>query len=78
MRLDQNTARVTRSPSGFQFSIADRIEFLNPTHWDSVTAGASVFLSRRYLNAMQAEFAGEMVRDVGRNKRFRFRIPTLL
>lgn len=65
MRLDQNTARVTRSPSGFQFSIADRIEFLNPTHWDSVTAGASVFLSRRYLNAMQAEFAGEMVRDVG-------------
>lgn len=54
---------VTRKPSGFQFAIAGKIEFLNAEHWDSVTTGSSVFLSRRYLTSAQDEFAGNIVRD---------------
>ena len=54
---------VTRRASGFQFAIADRIEFLNADHWDKVTAETSVFLSRRYLSSAQEEFSGDIVRD---------------
>lgn len=65
MPSDKSTSRVTRSPSAFQFAIADNIDFLNPNHWDAATAQASVFLSRHYLQAMEHEFAGEMLRNFG-------------
>lgn len=65
MLFDKQTPRVTRTPTPFQFAIANRIEFLNPSHWDFVTSAASIFLNRRYLGAMQHEFAGEMLRDYG-------------
>ncbi|MCM2372345.1 GNAT family N-acetyltransferase [Aporhodopirellula aestuarii] len=59
----KNQDSVTRKASGFQFAVAGRIEFLNADHWDKVTAGTSVFLSRRYLSSAQDEFSGEIVRD---------------
>lgn len=46
-------ARDRRTPSGFQFALADRIEFLNPDHWDVATDGGGLFLSRDYLTALQ-------------------------
>lgn len=39
--------------TGFEFAIADRIELLNPRHWDAVTRDATFFLSRRYLRMFQ-------------------------
>ncbi|TWU08057.1 hypothetical protein Pla52n_06380 [Stieleria varia] len=63
MGAPQQSVSVTRCPSRFQFAIANRIEFLNPVHWDAVTAGASVFLSRNYLSATQDDFGSEVVRD---------------
>lgn len=54
--------RETRQPSGFQFAIADKIEFLNPDDWDSITDAASVFLSRRYLAVAQLEFTDLILR----------------
>lgn len=54
---------VTRKATGFQFAIAGKIDFLNAAHWDNVTAGASVFLSRRYLVSAQDEFSEKIVRD---------------
>ncbi|MCC9601903.1 GNAT family N-acetyltransferase [Stieleria sp. JC731] len=62
MTHDKQNA-VTRKASGFQFAIASRIEFLDAEHWDRVTAGASLFMSRRYLLSAQNEFSGQIVRD---------------
>ena len=39
--------------TGFQFAIADRIELLNPGHWDAVTRDATFFLSRDYLRMFE-------------------------
>lgn len=39
--------------SGYSFALADRLEFLNPQHWDALTAKASVFLQRPYLLALE-------------------------
>jgi hypothetical protein len=41
-----------RKPSGFEFAFADRIAYVNPAHWDALTAGASIFASRAYLSAL--------------------------
>jgi hypothetical protein len=40
-------------PSGLGFVFADRVDYLNPAYWDSVTAGVSVFLSRDLLRAIE-------------------------
>lgn len=48
---DRHAAR--NQPSGFSLSLGDRIGFLNRDHWDAVTAGGSVFASRRYLEALE-------------------------
>lgn len=40
-------------PSGFGFAQADRIGFLNASHWDAVTAGRSLFLRRPVLEAIE-------------------------
>jgi hypothetical protein len=39
--------------SGFNFALADSIEFLNPAHWDALTKTASIFLQRPYLNTLE-------------------------
>ena len=61
MPLKKNQ-RITARPSEFQFAIADRIEFLNAVDWDSLTANASVLLSRRYLSALQFEATEQILR----------------
>lgn len=42
-----------RQVSGLHFALADRIDALNPTHWD-VLAAQTVFLSRDYLRVLEA------------------------
>ncbi|MFN8012140.1 MAG: GNAT family N-acetyltransferase [Holophagaceae bacterium] len=41
-------------PSGFTFALADSVAMLNPEHWDALTAGASVYLSRTYLQVLES------------------------
>jgi hypothetical protein len=41
-----------RTPTGYEFAFADRIDFLNGKDWDAL-AGHSVFLSRAYLRVLE-------------------------
>jgi predicted N-acyltransferase len=41
-------------PSGFGFALADSIGYVDPVRWDTLTAGASLFLQRRYLAVLEA------------------------
>lgn len=43
-----------RTPLQLGFAIGDSIEFLNADHWDKVALGQSLFLSRRYLRAIES------------------------
>ena len=45
-------------PSGLDCALADRIDFLNPEHWDALTREASFFMGRDYrrLPAASAPF----------------------
>lgn len=45
--------RQRRRPSGFGFALADRIDYLDKTHWDQVTSHNSLFLSPRYLRVLE-------------------------
>ncbi len=45
--------RDRHRPSGFQFLLADSIRFVPPEPWDSVLTDASIFMSRRYLEALE-------------------------
>jgi hypothetical protein len=40
-------------PTGFGFALADSIDYLDAARWDAVTAGDSLFLSRRYLRVLE-------------------------
>lgn len=40
-------------PTGFDFAIADSINFLDGTAWDGLTANASVFLKRPFLRNLE-------------------------
>jgi len=40
-------------PSGFGFALADSIDYVDPVRWDTLTAGASLFLQRRYLGILE-------------------------
>lgn len=53
LRAALSAARERRTPSGFDFALADRIEFLNPEHWDISAGTGGLFLSRDYLSALQ-------------------------
>src|SRR5690349_18848694 len=45
--------RLRRTPSGAHYAIADSVGMLNPAHWDALTASASVFMSRKYLEVLE-------------------------
>lgn len=45
--------RERHRPTGYDFALADRIRYLRAEDWDAVAAGASLFLSRRYLEALE-------------------------
>lgn len=53
LRAALSAARERRTPSGFNFALADRVEFLNPEHWDVAAATGGLFLTRDYLSALQ-------------------------
>lgn len=40
-------------PSGFDFAIADSVDYLDGAAWDGLTAGASVFLKRPFLRNLE-------------------------
>ena len=40
-------------PSGFDFALADRVDFLNGSAWDAVTARGSLFLQRKVLRVIE-------------------------
>jgi hypothetical protein len=41
-------------PGGLDCALSDRIDFLNPDHWDALTRDASFFLSRGYRRLLEA------------------------
>jgi len=45
--------RERHRPSGFGFALADSIDYVDPVRWDTLTAGASLFLQRRYLGVLE-------------------------
>jgi len=49
----QERHRDRHRPTGFGFVFADRIDYLDPACWDSVTAKGSVFLSRDVLRVIE-------------------------
>lgn len=50
---DIQARRVARrSSSGLQLVLADRVDFLNPVHWDALAA-QTIFLSRDYLRVLE-------------------------
>jgi hypothetical protein len=48
-------------PSGFDFALADRVDFLNGAAWDAVTAGGSQFLQRKVLRVIEAHGPDNLV-----------------
>lgn len=50
-----------RRPSGFDFALADRVDFLNGAAWDAVTAGGSQFLQRKVLRVIEAHGPDNLV-----------------
>jgi hypothetical protein len=56
--VDQIKAAIDRHgrrarPSGLNCVIADRVDFLNPQHWDALTADASFFMRRDYRRLLE-------------------------
>ena len=45
--------RERHTPSGFGFALADRIDYLDATHWNKVTGHNSMFFSPRYLRVLE-------------------------
>jgi hypothetical protein len=48
-------------PSGFDFALADRVDFLNGVAWDTVTARGSQFLQRKVLRVIEAHGPDNLV-----------------
>src|SRR6185437_4593306 len=44
---------VPTASQGIRFALADSIAFLNASDWDRVSAGAGLFLSRRFLGLLE-------------------------
>lgn len=46
--------KLRHTPTGFAFALAESVSHLHPAAWDALTARASVFLRRPYLEALEA------------------------
>ncbi len=46
--------RTLRQATPLHFVFAERIDYLNPAHWDALLAGRHLLMSRDYLRAMEA------------------------
>jgi hypothetical protein len=53
IRALQDRHRERHRPSGFGFGFADRIDYLNPEHWDAVASSSTVFLRRDILRVIE-------------------------
>ena len=53
--------KLRHRPSGFGFAFADRIDYLDPAHWDSLANGASVFIQRPYLRTIETHGPANLV-----------------
>ena len=40
-------------PTGFGFALADSVDYLDANHWQTVTAGKSLFLTPHYLRVLE-------------------------
>jgi len=49
----QERHRDRHRPTGFGFVFADRVDYLDPERWDSVTRSGSIFLSRDVLRVVE-------------------------
>lgn len=47
-------------PSGFQFALFDSVAMLRPDHWDALAGDHSVYLSRKYLEVLEAHAPGNL------------------
>ena len=47
-------------PSGMECVLADRVDFLNPTHWDALTNEASFFMRRDYRRLLETHSPAAM------------------
>ena len=45
--------RALRRASALEFAIADGIDYVNPAHWDAVTANSGFFFERGYLHVLE-------------------------
>ncbi|MDB5803723.1 MAG: family N-acetyltransferase [Betaproteobacteria bacterium] len=52
-RSNLKDKRALRRPSELEFAIADGIDYVNPAHWDAVTADAGFFFERSYLRVLE-------------------------
>lgn len=52
-RKNRKDKRALRRPSELEFAITDGIGYVNPAHWDAVTAHAGFFFEREYLRALE-------------------------
>jgi predicted N-acyltransferase len=51
---------VPGTSAEFRFVLADSIAFLNPDHWDCVTARSGLFLSRPFLRLLEQHLPGDL------------------
>lgn len=49
----RDTHKERHRPSGFGFALADSIDYLDAAHWQTATAGKSLFLSPNYLRVLE-------------------------
>ncbi|HEY4371822.1 MAG TPA: GNAT family N-acetyltransferase [Burkholderiales bacterium] len=52
-RKNQKDKRALRRASELEFAIADGVDYVNPAHWDAITAGAGFFFERQYLRVLE-------------------------
>ncbi|MBL8814829.1 MAG: GNAT family N-acetyltransferase [Planctomyces sp.] len=53
LQAAKDAHRKRHSTTGFEFAIADRIDYLPTKYWDAVTKGQSWFLSSEYLRILE-------------------------
>ena len=53
VRALREAHRERHRPTGLGFALSDSIDYLDSSRWDSLTAGASIYLSRPYLRVLE-------------------------
>ena len=53
LRVIRDRHKERHQPTGFGFSFADRVDYLDPQRWDGLTVNESVFLRREILRVIE-------------------------